>query len=140
MVNEAPTKEFNISIGVRQGDPLAPFLFIIAMEELHVSMEVDCELHYFRGLTFDSNDVPISHLMYDNNVVFVGEWSEINFVNLNRLLRCFFLASGLKVNLNKSKVLEWVLKVWRFIGLLAFLIVSPLPFRLFILGFRLGQI
>nr|KAJ0211213.1 hypothetical protein LSAT_V11C400165120 [Lactuca sativa] len=37
-------------------------------------------------------------------LTFMGEWSKINFLNLNRLLRCFFLASGLKVNLNKSKV------------------------------------
>lgn len=104
LVNGAPTKEFDISRGVRQGDPLAPFLFIIAMEGLHVSLEKACELHYFRGISFSKENVSLSHLMYADDVTFVGEWSEMNIVNLNRILRCFFLASGLKVNLHKSKV------------------------------------
>lgn len=104
LVNGSPTDEFLISRGVRQGDPLAPFLFIIAMEGLRVSIETACDLHYFRGVSFPSHGVSLSHLMYADDVTFIGEWSEINFINLNRLLRCFFLASGLCVNLVKSKV------------------------------------
>nr|KAJ0223095.1 hypothetical protein LSAT_V11C200064170 [Lactuca sativa] len=46
----------------------------------------------------------ISHLMYVDDVTFIGGWSEINFVNLNRLPRYFFIASVLKVNLHKRKV------------------------------------
>lgn len=42
--------------------------------------------------------------MYADDVIFIGEWSDVNFVNLNRLLCCFFIASGLKVNLHKSQV------------------------------------
>lgn len=104
LVNGSPTNEFDISRGVRQGDPLAPFLFIIAMEGLRVCIDKACELHYFRGVSFPLHDTSLSHLMYADDVTFIGEWSEINFINLNRLLRCFFLASGLSVNLVKSKV------------------------------------
>lgn len=83
---------------------LSPFLFIIVMESLHVSIETLHELHYFLGISLPCNGITISHLMYVDDVIFIGKWSEINITNLNRLLRCFFLNYGLKMNLHKNKV------------------------------------
>lgn len=40
IINRSPTNEFEISKGVRQGDPLSPFLLIIEMEGLNVALEV----------------------------------------------------------------------------------------------------
>lgn len=42
--------------------------------------------------------------MYADDATFKIEWSEVNFVNLNRLICCFFLDLGLKMNFHKSKV------------------------------------
>lgn len=38
LVNGSPTDEFNLEIGLRQGDLLSPFIFLIAVKELHVLM------------------------------------------------------------------------------------------------------
>nr|GEY28470.1 RNA-directed DNA polymerase, eukaryota, reverse transcriptase zinc-binding domain protein [Tanacetum cinerariifolium] len=38
LVNGSPTFEFPIFSGLKQGDPLAPFLFILVMESFHISV------------------------------------------------------------------------------------------------------
>lgn len=42
LINGNPTDEFKISKGFQHGDPLSPFLFIIAMEGLSVAMRASC--------------------------------------------------------------------------------------------------
>ncbi|KAJ9544053.1 hypothetical protein OSB04_023760 [Centaurea solstitialis] len=60
---------------------------------------------YFNGLSLPNNGPSISHLLFVDDVMFVGYWSLSNAVNFTRILRCFHLASGLKVNYSKSKVI-----------------------------------
>lgn len=104
LLNGSPTKQFRVERGVRQGDPLAPFLFIIASEGLHCALESAIEKNIFAGLRLPSGGPTVSHLQYADDALFFGEWSIPNARNLIRILRCFELASGLKVNLNKSKI------------------------------------
>ncbi|XP_022023995.1 uncharacterized protein LOC110924275 [Helianthus annuus] len=70
------------------------------MEALHVMVQKG----KFKGLNLSKDGPSVSHLFYANNALFFGEWSATNLKNLNRILRCFDLASGLKVNLNKNNV------------------------------------
>ncbi|KAJ9548105.1 hypothetical protein OSB04_020648 [Centaurea solstitialis] len=105
LLNGAPTKEFKPNIGVRQGDPLAPFLFILAAEGLHVAMTEAVEKGVFTGVQLPNGGPIVSHLLYADDVIFIGEWSKFNARNLLRVLRCFHLSSGLKVNWNKSNIL-----------------------------------
>jgi len=104
LVNGAPTKEFALKKGVRQGDSLSPFLFILTMEGLHIAMcEVSLKGH-FQGVSLPNNSPIISHFLFADDVIFLGKWTTSNVINLTRLLRCFHLASGLNVNFTKSKV------------------------------------
>ncbi|KAF5789658.1 putative RNA-directed DNA polymerase [Helianthus annuus] len=104
LVNGSPTQEFVCHRGLRQGDPLSPFLFVIAMEALSRVVKKAVSLGLFHGIQCTSHGPSLSHFLYADDAVFLGEWSEVNARNINRVMRCFYLASGLKVNLGKSSL------------------------------------
>ncbi|MCI65328.1 LINE-1 reverse transcriptase like, partial [Trifolium medium] len=49
LVNESPTSDFNVSKGLRQGDPLSPFLFLIVVEGLTGLMHKAVNSNLFHG-------------------------------------------------------------------------------------------
>ncbi|XP_071705014.1 uncharacterized protein [Rutidosis leptorrhynchoides] len=104
LVNGSPTKEFNLGRGVRQGDPLSPFLFIIAAEGLNWMAKSAVAKGLFCGVEIGNDRIPLSHLQYADETIFFGKWSFENMENLMKLLKCFELNSGLKVNYNKSNL------------------------------------
>ncbi|KAJ9539461.1 hypothetical protein OSB04_032194 [Centaurea solstitialis] len=104
LVNGSPTEEFYMEKGIRQGDPMAPFLFLVVAEGLNVMVEEAIEKGLFKGLKVGNGEVVLSHLQYADDVMFFGEWEAENIVNLVKLLKCFYAVSGLKVNLNKCNL------------------------------------
>ncbi|GJY37092.1 RNA-directed DNA polymerase, eukaryota [Tanacetum coccineum] len=104
LVNGSPTSEFPFFRGLKQGDPLAPFLFILVMESLHLSVSRAVNEGVFKGIKLHES-LMISHLFYADDVMFLGEWSDTNLKSLTNILKCFFLASGLKINFHKSQLL-----------------------------------
>ncbi|KAK9077285.1 hypothetical protein SSX86_005622 [Deinandra increscens subsp. villosa] len=104
LVNGSPTQEFQIQRGVKQGDPLSPFLFIIAMEALHIASEKATLSGLFTGIQLPAEGPTLSHLLYADDVIFLGEWRESNCRYLARFLRCFHISSGLKINYEKCRL------------------------------------
>ncbi|XP_042758072.1 secreted RxLR effector protein 78-like [Lactuca sativa] len=78
LLNGCPTDEFQSFRGLRQGDPLSPFVFIIAMEGLHIAMEDVVSEGVFRWAQLEPHDLAISHLFYADDAIFLGEWNENN--------------------------------------------------------------
>ncbi|GKC99102.1 putative RNA-directed DNA polymerase, eukaryota, reverse transcriptase zinc-binding domain protein [Tanacetum coccineum] len=72
LVNGSPTVEFEISKGLRQDDPLSPFLFILAMEGLHalICKALNCGIN--TGAYIEKDNLRISHLIYADDVIFTG--------------------------------------------------------------------
>nr|GEZ89394.1 RNA-directed DNA polymerase, eukaryota, reverse transcriptase zinc-binding domain protein [Tanacetum cinerariifolium] len=73
LVNGNPTTEFQFHKGLKQGDPLSPFLFILVTESLHLSFRRVMDAGLFSGISIN-NSLTISNLFYADDVVFVGSW------------------------------------------------------------------
>ncbi|GJW74496.1 RNA-directed DNA polymerase, eukaryota [Tanacetum coccineum] len=66
--------------------------------------KVDFEKAFDSGIPIN-DPLILSHLFYVDDVVFVGKWDKMNVATIVNVLKCFFLASGLKINLIKSKLI-----------------------------------
>nr|GEX11484.1 RNA-directed DNA polymerase, eukaryota, reverse transcriptase zinc-binding domain protein [Tanacetum cinerariifolium] len=104
LVNRSPTEEFEFYKGLKQGDPLSPFLFILIMESLHLTFKRVMDARMFNGIVLNST-MQLSHMFYADDAIFMGHWSNRNIDTLMYMLKCFHRASGLSINLNKSKLM-----------------------------------
>ena len=103
LVNGSPTNEFNPQRGLRQEDPLAPLLFNIVAEGLSGLMRKAVNKKHFSSFLVGKNKEPVSILQYAEDTIFFGEATIENVKAVKTILRCFELASGLKINFTKSR-------------------------------------
>nr|GEZ00843.1 RNA-directed DNA polymerase, eukaryota [Tanacetum cinerariifolium] len=104
IINGSPTKEFQFFKGLKQGDPLSSFLFILIMESLYLSFQRVVDAGIFKGIKLSSL-LSISHMFYAKDAVFAGQWCDGNITTLVHVLECFYRASGLRINMSKSKIM-----------------------------------
>ncbi|GJV58236.1 RNA-directed DNA polymerase, eukaryota [Tanacetum coccineum] len=104
LINGSPSKEYSCHRGLKQGDPLAPYLFILIMESLHLSFNRVVDEGLFKGIQLPGS-LSLSHLFYADDAMFIGEWSNENLSGIINILKSFFLASGLQINILKSQLL-----------------------------------
>ena len=104
LVNGIPTEEFKPSRGLRQGDPLAPFLFIVVVEGLVGLVRKVVKTNLLSGLKFGRKEVEMCILRFADDTLFLCEDVFTNVMTLKVILRGFELALGLKINFHKSKL------------------------------------
>ncbi|KAJ0547939.1 putative RNA-directed DNA polymerase [Helianthus annuus] len=104
LVNGSPTFEFNCGKGMRQGDPISPFLFVVAMEALSCLFDKALGIGVISGVQLPNDGPILSHLFFADDALIIGDWSLGNANNIVRILRCFHVCSGLRINLGKSSL------------------------------------
>ncbi|PNY15039.1 cysteine-rich receptor-like protein kinase, partial [Trifolium pratense] len=107
LVNGSPTDEFPLGRGLRQGDPLSPFLFLLAAEGFNVLMEAMVARNLFTGYNIGGEgQISVSHLQFADDTLLMGVKSWANVRALRAVLVLFETLSGLKVNFNKSMLVR----------------------------------
>ncbi|XP_058734104.1 uncharacterized protein LOC131605811 [Vicia villosa] len=104
LVNGSPTKDFMAEKGLKQGDPLSPFLFTIVTEGLARMVAMAKDRGVFSGFRVSQN-LSFELMQFADDTVIIGEGSWSNLWSIKAILRGFELASGLPINLAKSSIL-----------------------------------
>ena len=97
MNNGFTTGPFLLSRGVRQGAPLSPYLFILALETLAIKIREDCNV---QGLKMGEEMIKLPLFADDMTCVIKDK---TYYTNLLRILNSFGECSGVKVNDEKNR-------------------------------------
>jgi len=103
LVNGCPTEEFPVERGLRQGDPLCPFLFLLVAEGFDVLMKALVSNNLFQPFRVGRHgDVRLSRLQFADDTIIIGDKCWLNVRTIRAVLLLLEEVSGLKVNFYKS--------------------------------------
>ncbi|CAL5358759.1 unnamed protein product [Camellia sinensis] len=97
-------QDFPMEKGLRQGDPLSPYLFVLCMERLSNMILAKVNDKSWKGVRASVQGHAISHLFFADDLLLFGSAEERNCQTIMDVLRKFSAISGLKLNLLKSKI------------------------------------
>lgn len=90
--------------GIRQGDPLSPYLFILCMEFLEHLIEEKCSEKSWIPVKSSKSGLTISHLFFVDDLVLFAEADHINCSTIRDVLDEFCIQSGQALSDSKSGV------------------------------------
>ena len=88
--------------GCRQGDPISPYLFVLAVEPLGETFRKHTKI---KGIKIHGREHRISQFA-DDTTLFMT-YSDDNLRECMNILNNFFLISGLKINVEKTKAIKF---------------------------------
>ncbi|GKV06313.1 hypothetical protein SLEP1_g18214 [Rubroshorea leprosula] len=101
---DGPTEEFKVEKGLRQGDPLSPFLFLMIGEGLNGLVQKAVTEGLFRGVEIGRKGLESSLLQFADDTIIMGKADTENVFMVKTILRWFELMSGLRINFSKSSI------------------------------------
>lgn len=104
LINGGPQGSVTPSRGLRQGDPLSPYLFILCTKVLAGLCKQALENGSLPGVKVARNCPPINHLLFADNTMFFGRSSSSSCKALVSILEKYELVSGQCINQAKSTI------------------------------------
>ncbi|KAM1949581.1 hypothetical protein ACFX15_009620 [Malus domestica] len=103
LVNGCPRGYILPSRGLRQGDPLSPYLFILCAEGLSALIALRERRGLINGISICPEAPSISHLLFADDSLLFCRATESDCRQIREVLKVYERASGQKVNLEKSE-------------------------------------
>ena len=92
------------SRGIRQGDPLSPYLFILCMDFLGQLIAEKCNAKLWNPMKASQSGPTFSHLLFVNDLVFFAKADYVNCLAIREALDHFCRVSGQTASDAKSRV------------------------------------
>lgn len=90
--------------GLRQGDPLSPYLFLLCTEGLSALIEKKQRDGHIQGISICSGAPPINHFLFTNDNFLFARVTPEECRQIMLILHKYEIAWGQKINLQKSEV------------------------------------
>lgn len=91
--------------GLRQGDPLSPYLFVLCMEKLSLAIQSEVTAGNWLPIKVSRSGPPVSHLLFADDVLLFSKAKSSQARIVASILEKFGRASGLMVNVSKSRAM-----------------------------------
>lgn len=92
------------SRGIRQGDAISPYLFVICIERLSHLINDSVHNKRWKGIKLSKYGPTITHLFFADDMVLFSEATEQHVQIIKDCLERFSAASGQKISLSKSQI------------------------------------
>ena len=102
--NGGASSKFTPTHGIRQGDPISPYIFVLCIEKLSQLISLAVSHKIWEPITLGRNGPKISYLCFADDLVLFAKASLDQVQVVKGILDLFCNSSGQKVNLNKSYV------------------------------------
>ena len=107
LLNGSPLKPFNMEKGLRQGDPLSPYLFILISEALVHLLKKAEGMNLIQAVHIGKDQVTLKHLQFADDILIFAPKNTLCITNYFRILDVFAIMSGLNLNYSKSNFISW---------------------------------
>jgi hypothetical protein len=105
IINGQSFAHFKSSRGIRQGCPLSPSLFVLAVNELSLMLQDALQANHLSGISLGPRCPPIHSLMFADDLLVCGKASVQEATTISNILQDFCHQSGQVPNWDKSGIM-----------------------------------
>lgn len=104
LINEERLNYFLSSRGIRQGDPLSLYIFILCMEYLASLILYVVNAHSWPGIRISRDGPTFSHLFFADDLILFAKATKRNYHTIKNTINNFCSLSRQKINFSKSRI------------------------------------
>lgn len=102
LINGSPSKPFNPSRGLRQGDPISSYLFLFCANILSLALTKEENQKRIRGIKVGRNGISLAYLFFADDSLLFFQNDKASIHNLRKTILWYCSISSQSINLNKS--------------------------------------